>query len=295
MGQYILSGSQQFGLMEKISQSLAGRVVLFRLLPFSFEELDLTPKGLSLDANEVMLMGGYPAIYDRQIDSADYYPSYIETYIERDVRTLINVKDLALFRTFLRLCAGRIGQVLNMQSLASDTGITVQTAKSWLTVLETSFILFTLQPYYKNFNKRVTKSPKLFFYDTGVACNLLGIRSAEQLANYYQKGSIFENMVIAELYKQGFNTGVTHPFFFWRDSNGLEVDLLIEKLEGLDVIEMKSGSTIHSELLKGVNQFSSIAGDAIHKKYLIYGGSEIQRRTDATVLGWRNISAGLDI
>ena len=288
-GQFILSGSQNFLLLEKITQSLAGRVALFKLLPFSFAEL----KGqnlLATDWSEAAYKGFYPRIYDKDILPSDFYSNYIETYVERDVRNLINIKDLTLFRNFVKLCAGRIGQILNLSSLANDCGISQPTAQAWLSILESSYIIFTLPPYYKNFSKRVIKSPKLYFYDTGLAASLLGITEAGQINTHYLKGGLFENMIIAELLKQDFNQGQKADFYFWRDSNGNELDCLIERAGQIEVIELKAGKTINTDYFKNLKYFKEIAGELIAQSYLIYGGNQNQKRTQAIVRKWDEFS-----
>lgn len=287
-GQYILSGSQHFPLMERITQSLAGRVALIRLLPFDFAEMksaDLLKKQLP----ETIFKGCYPAIYDWDIHPTRYFPNYVETYVERDVRSLVNVKDLTLFRNFLKLCAGRIGQVLNLNSLANDCGITSPTAKAWLSILETSFIAFLLPPYYRNFNKRLIKSPKLYFYDTGLACYLLGMKEAEQVESYFQKGSLFENLVITELLKQRYHQGDLPHFYFWRDNVGNELDLLSEEFQSLDVWEMKYGATVNPGYFKGFKYLEKIENLSLDKKTVVYGGDSPQHRNGVDVKSWFEI------
>lgn len=288
-GQFILSGSQNFLLLEKITQSLAGRVALFKLLPFSFEELK-EQNILAKDWYEAAYKGFYPRIYDKQILPADFYPNYIETYVERDVRNLMNVKDLTLFRNFVKLCAGRIGQVLNVSSLANDCGISHTTAQAWLSILESSYIIFTLPPYYKNFNKRIIKSHKLYFYDTGLAAFQLGIAGAEQLNTHYLKGGLFENMIIAELLKQNFNQGIQADLYFWRDSNDNELDCLVERAGRLEIIELKAGKTINTDYFKNFDYFKKIAGELITQSYLVYGGEQNQKRRQAVVRKWNDFS-----
>ncbi len=284
-GQYILSGSQHFPLMERITQSLAGRVALVRLLPFDFSEMK-TAGFLSQQLPEVIFKGFYPAIYDSDIHPTRYFPNYVETYVERDVRSLLNVKNLTLFRNFLKLCAGHIGQVLNLSSLANNCGITSPTAKAWLSILETSFIAFLLPPYYRNFNKRLVKSPKLYFFDTGLACYLLGMKDAGQVDTYYQKGSLFENLVIAELLKQRHHQGERPQFYFWRDNVGNELDLLSEEFQSVDVWEMKYGATVNPDYFKGFHYLNKIEGLSIGQKSIIYGGDLPQLRHGVQVRGW---------
>jgi hypothetical protein len=292
MGQYILSGSQNFLLLEKISQSLAGRVALFKLLPLSHRELaahspDLRPA----DAAAAILKGGYPAPYDRPIPLSGFFQNYLETYVERDVRSLLHIKDLGAFQKFLRLCAGRAGQLLNIHSLCVDAGISAPTAKNWLSILEAGYILFPLSPFFENFNKRVVKSPKLYFYDTGLLCHLLGLSSPEQVLLYYQRGALFENMAIVELLKNRWNSGRAAPFYFWQDSNRVEVDLL--ELEGNDthLYEMKYSHTPTSDFFKGLHAFRDAAPleRRSGKNMAIYAGEERQIRTRATIASWKDL------
>ena len=223
-GQFIISGSQSFLLNEKISQSLAGRVAILHLMPFSLSELCV--HGLKVESVEqIIFKGFYPRLYDKEIDPQDFYPNYIQTYIERDVRLLQNVQNLNLFVRFMKLCAGRAGQLLNLSSLANDTGVSVNTAKSWISVLEASYILFQLRPHHANFNKRLVKTPKLYFYDAGLVCWLLGIQTPQQLETHPLRGSIFETFVVADLMKSRLNAGERSGMYFWRDSNGNEVDV----------------------------------------------------------------------
>jgi len=213
-GQFILSGSHSFLLNQHITQSLAGRVAILNLLPLSIRELQ--EQGIPFDKYEDLIFKGfYPRIYDKKIDPVDFYPNYLQTYIERDVRLLQNIHDLNHFIRFIKLCAGRIGQLLNLSSLANDCGISVNTAKAWISVLEASFTIYLLQPHHKNYNKRLVKMPKLYFYDSGIACSLLEIRSANQLSSHYARGSLFENLMISELIKGRFNNGLRNNCFFF--------------------------------------------------------------------------------
>lgn len=286
MGQYVLSGSQNFLLLESITQSLAGRVALFKLLPFSLSELGALT---AADVPEALFKGGYPVVFDREIAPTDYFPRYIETYLERDVRSITTVKDLAQFRAFMRLCAGRIGQPLNLQSLANDAGISPTTAKNWLSVLEASFILFRLPPFFENFNKRLTKSPKLYFYDTGLACNLLGIKESEQVADHFNRGSIFENLALLELLKNRWNRGQRADFYFWRDSNGVEVDVVEEDGAELNLFEMKFSYTPNTDYFKGIVAFRQASQGRSGKSFVIYAGDDRRTHTPGILLGWKNL------
>jgi len=283
-GQYILSGSQSFLLNERISQTLAGRVNINHLLPFDITELKITKNQSVL---QTILNGFYPRLYDHEIAANNFYPSYLQTYIERDVRTLKAVENLNTFSRFLGLCAGRIGQILNLTSLANDAGVAVNTAKAWLSLLESSFILYQLQPYHRNFNKRLIKAPKLYFYDTGVACSLLRLISQEAISTHYLYGALFENLVISEILKFQNHSGKQPSVYYWRESNGLEIDCIIEK-ENSEIIalEIKAGQTFNKDYLKNLKKFPS--NDLpIHKK-LIYTGDQNTIISDIQLITWHN-------
>jgi predicted AAA+ superfamily ATPase len=280
-GRFIITGSNNFLLQENISQSLAGRVGYLYLLPLSINEL---PKH-KFSVNEQIHKGFYPAIYDKngQTEVGKYYLNYIRTYIERDVRLIRNVTDLYTFERFLRLCAGRTGQLLNMNSLAVETGVDNKTIGAWLSVLEASFVVFRLQPYHKNYNKRIVKMPKLYFYDTGVASALLGIENPDQLALHPFRGGLFENMIIVDFLKSRYNKGKPNNLYFWRDSLGTEIDLLVEKANSLLPIEIKSGQTITDDYFKSMSAWLRISG--MEKGWVIYAGDEKQVRSNGiTVL-----------
>ncbi len=288
MGQYILSGSQNFLLLESITQSLAGRVALFKLMPFSFSEMQAG--GLLANTwEEACFQGFYPAIFDRQIHPIQFYPNYLETYLERDVRNLISVKDLSQFRLFIKRCAGNAGQLLNLQSLATDCGISQPTAKSWLSVLESSYIVFLLPPYYKNFNKRIIKTPKLFFYDTGLICNLLEMDNPNDVDKYFQRGSLFENFIIAEMHKQLLHLGRRPAFYFWQDANRNEIDLLWEKVSEIHCMEIKSGQTVSIDFFKNLYLFSSLSNSPNGKNYVAYGGDQQFTHQGVEVLNWQAV------
>ncbi|HYX08542.1 MAG TPA: ATP-binding protein, partial [Bacteroidales bacterium] len=223
-GQYILSGSQSFLLNDRISQSLAGRTHISHLLPFGITELSAKYQSL----NDTIFRGFYPRLHDVGIKPTEFYPSYIQTYVERDIRSLKAIENLNTFSRFIGLCAGRIGQILNLSSLANDTGVTVNTVKSWLSLLESSFILYQVQPFYKNYNKRLIKSPKIYFYDTGIVCSLLNIQHADMIRNHYLYGALFENYIISEIIKTQQHTGKKPSIYYWRESNGTEIDCIIE-------------------------------------------------------------------
>ncbi len=289
MGQYILSGSQNFHLINSITQTLAGRVALFKLLPFDFTEL----KPYHLLENlytKVAVKGFYPPIFDRDIKPFIFYTNYIQTYIEKDVTELLNIKDLKLFRTFISLCAGRAGQLLNYSALANDCNISHNTAKAWLSILESSYIIFVLPPYHENYNKRLVKTPKLYFYDTGLLSYLLGIRNAKEIDENRLKGQIFENMMVAEYQKQNHHGYLHKDYYFWQDSNANEVDLLTKQQNGFSIFEIKATETLSPTLFKEMDKFEEMVAPVSVNKTLIYGGNENQNRTKYTVLGWQNIS-----
>lgn len=289
MSQYILSGSQNFHLLNSITQSLAGRVALFKLLPFDFGELkaaELLPDSYTSAA----LNGFYPAIYDRGIDPPVFYSNYLQTYIEKDITELLNVRNVKLFRTFIGLCAGRAGQLLNFSALANECDIAANTAKAWLSLLESSYITFTLQPYHDNFNKRLVKSPKLYFYDTGLLTYLLGIKSTEELNINRLKGQVFENLVVSEYQKRNHHLYDHKEYHFWQDSHGHEVDLITKENQGFSLFEIKATKTITSDLFKEMNRFEELVVPAEVYKTLVYGGAENEKRTRYRVLSWRNIS-----
>lgn len=290
-GFFILSGSQQFLLLEKLSQTLAGRVRILKLLPFGLEEIESTRLAVK-SPEEALFKGMYPRVHDQKINPREWYPEYIQTCLERDIRSLKNIGDLGTFQRFLKMCAARTGQLLNLSSLANDCGITHNTAKAWVNVLEASFILYLLFPYHGNFNKRLVKAPKLYFYDTGIACSLLGIENFKQLETHSLRGSLFETFCLAELVKAGFHRGLPLNLYFWRDKTGHEIDCLLQKRSGLVPIEIKSGKTVTEDSFKGFSYWNRIAGgERKTKGFLIYAGEEEQKRKFATVLGWRFIDS----
>lgn len=272
-GMFILTGSNNFLLQERISQSLSGRVGYLQLLPLTLSEINNNES----NSNRLIHKGFYPALYSENTDPQKWYANYLRTYVERDVRLLKNISDLHTFERFIRLCAGRIGQLLNMSGLAVETGVDVKTISAWLSVLETSFVLFRLQPYHENYNKRIVKMPKLYFYDTGLAVSLLGVENEAQLALHPFRGSLFENMIIAEFLKKRTNAGKPHNLFFWRDNIGNEIDLLIKTGNKLLPVEIKSGKTVTNEYFKGIlfwNKITQTEGG-----YVIYSGEMSQNRS----------------
>lgn len=285
-GEYIITGSQNFLLMQQISQSLAGRVAIFSLLPFSFSELKNTTYSFQNWENYA-LAGSYPRKIIHDIESADYYENYIKTYIERDVRMLKNISNLGLFQKFIFLLAGRCGQLFNQSNLGNELGIDNKTVDSWLNLLETSFIAFKLQPYHTNFNKRIVKTPKVYFYDTGLLCFLLGVKNIEMLNQHYAKGAIFENLIITEILKNNLNDSKGEKIYFWRDHSQNELNVIIENGIDIEAIEIKSGKTIQPSFFKGLDYFKKINPNASLK--LIYGGETSQNRTHYKVVTINNL------
>ncbi len=286
-GQYILTGSQNFLLLEKIGQSLAGRAYIYNLLPFSTIELKTQYNTTLLSA---IFKGGYPRIYAKNITPQDFFPSYVQTYLERDVRSIINIKELSTFSAFIKICAGRIGQLFNASNIGNELGIDHKTVKSWLALLEASFVIYRLQPWHTNFNKRIIKSPKIYFYDTGLACHLLGIRSKEEINLHFAKGALFENFVVVEHIKETWNRGNRLSSFFWRDSAGNEIDLLIEIGQQLKIVEIKSAKTIKQKFFKGINYFEKLAQRYTIKKYILYAGDESRNQFNTNILPWDSVN-----
>lgn len=287
-GMYILTGSQNILLMESVDETLAGRVGILRLLPFSHAEMKaahIVPQSI----DEEIFCGGYPRLYDKQITPTDYYPNYINTYVERDVRSIKQIGDLSLFVKFIKLCAGRIGQLLNKASLAIECGISEPTVQAWLSILEQCYIIYLLRPDYKNFTKRLVKTPKLYFYDTGLACSLLEINSASQIATHYLRGGLFENMVINELIKQRFNQGRETNFSFWRDSHGNEVDLLQTEAKEQIAYEIKSGATYHKDYFKGLTYWANLSNASVSNRFVVYGGIRSIQTSEGKLVAWENL------
>jgi len=287
-GQFILTGSQHFLISERISQSLAGRTAIFTLLPFSIEELkkeDIKQQGYST----FLFKGFYPRLYDKNLYPDEWLPYYIQTYLERDVRQVINVRDLSTFERFLKLCAGQVGQLLNMNNMANDLGIDSKTVRSWISILEQSFIVYLLPPFYKNYRKRLIKSPKLYFYDTGLVCCLLSIRESEIIDTHYMKGSLFENFVINELLKYQLNHRLNINYYFWRDSTGNEIDCIYQQGASTNIIEIKSGQTFKTDFLKGLRYYKKLATDEDIRSFIVYGGTEDQSFQDSEIVNWMNL------
>ncbi len=279
-GEYILTGSQNFLLMERIAQSLAGRVAIFDLLPFSFSEIQAS-QYVTPNWGDYLYLGSYPRIYEHDIPSSDYFSDYLRTYIERDVRQIVNVQNLTLFQRFIQLLAGRTGQLLNQNNLAIETGVDNKTVSSWISILETSYIVYRLPPYYNSFNKRIIKSPKLYFYDTGLVAYLLGLRSAAELDFHFARGALFENLVLNEFLKRCFNRGERRLHYFWHDSHGHEIDLIFDEGMKRHAYEIKIGKTIQPKFFEGLNYFKKLSEDT--EMHLIYGGDQPQQRKGVTV------------
>lgn len=286
----VLSGSQNFLLSEKITQSLAGRTAILKLLPFSMKELETTPHNPQ-SWETIVFQGGYPRLYDKHMHPTDFYPSYINTYIEKDVRQIKNIENLNSFSIFLKLCAGRTGQVLNIQSLSNDSGVSPNTAKAWLSILEASYIIYFIQPHYKNFNKRLVKSPKLYFYDTGVSCSLLGVEDIGQINSHYLKGGLFENFVINEFIKHRLNEGKKPNAFFWLSKDQKEIDLVIDRGSTLTPVEIKAGKTRNASLFNNLRYWQKITGDTAENSYVVYGGSESIKTSSGNLVSWKNMSS----
>ena len=290
-GMYILSGSQNFLVMEKISQSLAGRSAVFSLLPFSYPELAAT--NVFPDTNQMIVNGFFPRLFQTVENVSLFYKSYINTYVERDIRQLANIRSLNDFIRFMKLCAGRCGQLLNLSSLATEAGISYNTCKSWLSYLTTGYVVKLIQPHHQNFNKKIVKTPKIYFTDTGLLCHLLGIDSRETLAIHAMRGAIFENLIYSELLKSRNNIGSDQDIFFWRDNHGTEIDFLLEKSTKIFAIEVKSGMNFHSTYLGNLIKYRKYNPD-VEKLFLIYDGSMEREINDIQLLNWKNASKIFD-
>lgn len=286
-GRFVLTGSHQLQVSAQVTQSLAGRTAVLELLPLSLSELakasDL-PTVEPADANVLMLQGGYPRIHAQGMPPEVMLSDYFATYVERDVRQLINLRHLREFGQCVRLLAGRTGQLLNQTSLGNEVGVSSNTITQWLSILEASFLVFSLAPWSVNIGKRLVKSPKIYFYDVGLACWLLGIKTVEQLQHHPLRGALFENLVVLEVLKSLRNQGLRNPLYFFRDSNGLEIDLLLDHADGLQLVEIKASQTVSAALFKNLRTVSSLLGDRVKTQHLIYGGAERQDRTGVEVL-----------
>jgi uncharacterized protein len=287
-GQFIITGSQSLLLSEKVSQTLAGRTALLKLLPLSLSEMKSIDQYSEDDYEDWIFRGFYPRIYDQSMIPADFFPFYFETYLQRDVREIQNVRDLSQFSNFVKLCAGRVGQLVDYSSLANDAGVSVNTAKGWLSLLEASYVITLLNPYYKNLNKRIIKSPKLYFIDVGLASFLLDIHNPKQLSTHYLRGNLFENLVIVELLKRRFNSAQLSNLYFFRDSNKNEVDCILEDIE-LKAIEIKSAKSFSNSFIDGLKTFSRFSEMKKRNGIVVYGGKESFSFKDFKIISWRNL------
>jgi predicted AAA+ superfamily ATPase len=292
-GRFVLTGSHQLQVNAQVTQSLAGRTAVIELLPLSLSELaaagDLSANQVH-DANRLMLMGGYPRIHAQDMPPEVMLSDYFATYVERDVRQLINLRHLREFGQCVRLLAGRTGQLMNQTSLGNEVGVSSNTITQWLSILEASFLVFSLAPWSVNIGKRLVKSPKVYFYDVGLACWLLGIKTVEQLQHHPLRGALFENLLVLEVMKSLRNQGLRDPLYFFRDSNGLEIDLLLEHADGIQLVEIKASQTVAAPLFKSLRTVSALLGDRVVSQHLVYGGTERQVRTDVEVLPWWQVA-----
>jgi predicted AAA+ superfamily ATPase len=284
-GMYILTGSHQLELHQAITQSLAGRTALLKLLPLSLTELAKADIDLTLD--EYLLNGFFPRIYNDKLNPTKAYRNYFQTYVERDVRQLIQIKDLSTFQRFMKLCAGRVGQILNAHSLSGDVGVSSHTISEWLSLLEASFIIIRLQPYFENFGKRIIKSPKLYFTDVGLATYLLDIETTQQINRDPLRGALVENLVILELYKARLNQGLDPQLYYFRDNHQHEIDVIFKKSQQLIPIEIKASKTIANDFFKGLDYFSELVGTRCHEGFLVYGGEQQQRIEKFKVINYK--------
>lgn len=282
-GRFILTGSRQFEMMEQVSQSLAGRTAIGRLLPLSFEETPGLERGS--DFEEYIFKGFYPRIYDRGLEPSEAHGFYLATYLERDVRQISQVSDLSVFEQFLRLCAARCGQLLNLSGISNELGVTHPTVRKWISILEASHVVKLLQPWHANIGKRLVKTPKLYFIDTGLACALLGIGTAEQVKTHPLRGALFENLIVAEALKQRFHGGLPDNLYFFRDHQGNEVDLLLESAGACDAYEIKAGRTVNADFFKGLDVFDEMTGRT-RARHLVYGGTDGRTERQTRIQGW---------
>ncbi len=286
-GLFILTGSRQFELMDAVTQSLAGRTALVHLLPFSYNEAYSNKGGASI--SETLYRGFYPRIIAEKLNPTEAYSFYVNTYIERDVRQIINVQELSLFEVFLKLCAGRTGQIINYSELAGSCGIDHKTVKRWLSILETSYIVKILRPYYRNLNKRLIKSPKLYFCDPGLAAYLLNIRKPSQLENHPLIGALFETYAVGELFKSFYNKIRKDNLYFFRDSRAREVDILFDKVVSVDLLEIKIAQTIHSSMFRQMHYVHTLP-IKVERMFLVYGGEECYSRENTQIISWNKIA-----
>jgi len=288
MGDFILTGSAQFELISGITQSLAGRVGRIELLPLSQAEL-IQVNQLPASLDVMLFQGSYPSLYDREISANDWHANYVATYLERDVRQLIAVRDLVQFQRFVKMCAARSGQLLNLASLGADCGISAVTAREWLTVLEASYLVMRLMPYHQNFGKRLVKTPKLYFLDVGLMTWLLGITASTSLETHAMRGAIFETYIVSELIKQRYNQGQPNNLFFWRDNVGHEIDIIYETDTGLQTVEIKSGSTFAQDWPNAIKKWQKFSDNQTLTPQIIYGGNQSYARDDYQVISWKQL------
>ena len=287
MGKFVLTGSNNLLLLQNVSQTLAGRVAYLELLPFSVQELTAIPNSL-VDIDTLLWQGGYPSIQANGVAPTYWFSAYIRTYVERDVRQIKNIENLLLFERFLSLCAGRVGQEINFSLLSNEVGVDYKTIQSWIGILQASYIIFLLPPFYKNHNKRVVKTPKLYFYDTGLACALLRITDPTLLVQHPFRGALFENFIVCELLKNRMNKGERSNLYFWKETSGHEVDVLIDEGIRQIPIEIKSGQTINQSWLKGINYWNKL--NETTGGYVFFGGDEGQERSNGlSIKSWREI------
>jgi hypothetical protein len=292
-GMFILTGSHQLELHQAITQSLAGRTALLTLLPLSLVEL--AEAGIVISLDELLLNGGYPRIFKDHLDPTKAYRNYFQTYIERDLRQLIHVKDLSQFQKFVRICAGRIGQLLNLESLGNDVGVSSNTIKHWISILEASFIIVRLQPYHENFGKRMIKSPKLYFTDVGLVCYLLGIQNTMQIARDPLRGSLVENLVVVEMMKSRLNQGLDPQLYYFRDTHGHEVDVIFQSGRELIPIEIKASATFHKDFFKNLLFFKNLVGERCPKGFLVYAGEQEQNSGSFEILNYMHSASACSI
>ena len=285
---FVLSGSSNFALLRKVSQSLAGRSGVFELMPLSIEEVKGLVKYVD-DADQLLYQGLYPAVCSGKNIPKFLYPSYVKTYLERDVRDLLNVKDMRQFNMFLKLCAGRIGSVFNASEIAGEVGVSSKTIQAWVSILQASYVVYLLPPYFENSRKRLTKSPKIYFCDTGLACCLLGIESAEQLAFDKMRGHLFENLIVMELLKRRLNEGKESNLYFYRDSNQNEVDILVDHGSSLDAIEVKSAMTYSPSFEKALLKVNDWVNPPVAQRTIVYAGTLEDDKGDIRLLNYRNM------
>lgn len=283
---FVLTGSSNFSLLAQVTQSLAGRSAVLTLLPLSLHEIgDLKNK----NTNQLMFWGGYPAVWSKKTPIRDLTQNYYNTYIERDVRQILNVKNLNAFQTFIRLCAGRVGSEFNASALSNEIGVSVPTIKEWLSVLEASYVAFRLYPFHRNIGKRLTKTPKIYFYDTALVCFLLGIENEEQLSSHPLRGAIFENLIVLDFFKNKYNKGETPHFYFYRDKSQNEVDLLEEKGMDISAYEIKSASSFTKQFTKNLNYLKKSLGDVVKSTTIIFDGSESIVSNENSIVNFRDL------